>query len=128
MAITHVTALRNILADAVDNYINTTGTGEAQGDFVILDSAVVLARIDLQAPAFGAASSGVITLAGTPLTATAAASGTADLFELQDRDDGSVVLGTATLTSGGGDIELDNTNITTSQVVEVTSFTYTAPA
>jgi len=68
MAITHNTATRNVLADAVDAAINT-GSGTAT--LVIKDGASVSATINLQNPAFGAASGGTITLAGVTLSATA---------------------------------------------------------
>jgi hypothetical protein len=126
MAITHSTAMRTVLADAVDTAINT-GAGTAT--LVIKDGAAALATINLQNPAFGAASSGVITLAGVPLSdASADATGTADSFDIEDRDGTVVISGTVTASAGGGDIELDNTSINITQSVEITSLTYTAPA
>jgi hypothetical protein len=35
--------------------------------------------------------------------------------------------GTVTVTSGGGDIEIDNTSINSGQSVNITSWTWTAP-
>jgi len=126
MALTHSTAMRNVLADAVDTAINT-GSGTAT--LVIKDSSTVLATINLQNPAFGASSSGTITLAGVPLEDSSAdATGTADSFDIEDRDGTVVVSGTVTATSGGGDIELDNTSINATQSVSITSLTYSAPA
>ena len=126
MALTHSTAMRNVLADAVDTAINT-GSGTAT--LVIKDSSTVLATINLQNPAFGASSSGTITLAGVPLEdASADGTGTADSFDIEDRDGTVVVSGTVTATSGGGDIELDNTSINATQSVAITSLTYSAPA
>lgn len=125
MALTHSTATRSTLADAFDDVVNT-GAGTAT--LVIKDGATPLVTIDLQSPAFGAASSGVITLAGVPLSATASAGGTADGFDIEDRDGTVVASGTVTATGGGGDIELDNTSIASDQTVEITSLTYTAPS
>lgn len=124
MALTHSTAARNALADQIDALINT-GSGTAT--LVIKDGATVLATINLPNPAFGAASSGVITL-GSTSAATATGTGTADSFDIEDRDGTVVVSGSVTATSGGGDIELDNTSVTSGQSVEITSLTYTAPA
>ena len=127
MALTHVTALRNAIADAVDNYLNTTGSTDAGGDLVIKDAAVILSTHAFANPAFGAASSGVITLASVPIDASAGNTGTADAFAIRDRDNADAITGTVTATSGGGDIEVTNTSITSGQTVSLTSLTYTAP-
>lgn len=128
MAISHSTAARNGMADSVDASVNT-GTTDAGGDFVIIESAgpTDLVSIILQDPAFGAAAAGVITLAGTPLSNTAGATGTADTFEIRNRDNAVVIDGTVTATGGGGDVEIDNTSIASGQTVELTSLTWTAP-
>jgi len=124
MTLTHVTALRSTLADAVDAAINT-GAGTAT--LKIRASTTDLIVFNLQNPAFGAASSGVITLAGVPISTTAAATGTADNFQILDRDGTLLVSGSVTATGGGGDIEATNTSIATSQDADLTSLTYTAP-
>lgn len=126
MAITHATATRNVLADAIDAQVNA-GTADLGGDLDIKASSTTLVEITFQDPAFGAAAAGVITLAGVPLSNTAVAAGVADNFDVKSRDNVIIFTGTATLTSGGGDIELDNTNIAIGQTVEITSLTYTAP-
>lgn len=127
MAVTHSTTARNSIADAVDVDINS-GTTDTQGDLAILDGATDLVVINLQDPAFGAAAAGSMSIQGTPLSAVAVATGTADNFELRDKDNNAVVLGSVTGTGGGGDIELDNTAINSGQSVEITSLTYTAPS
>lgn len=128
MAVTHATALRSVLADAVDNYLNTTGSADASADLVIRASTTILVTFVLANPAFGAAASGVITLAGVPISATAGATGTADNFIIRDRDNASAVLGSVTATGGGGDITVSNTSITNGQSCSLDSLTYTAPA
>lgn len=129
MAITHSTAVRNALADAIDDQVNA-GTTDAQGDFVVQESAgpTDLIEWNLQDPAFGAAASGQITLAGTTLTTTADNTGTADQFEVRDKDNAMVYTGTVTATGGGGDVEIDNTSVSSGQSADLTSHTYTAPA
>ncbi len=129
MALTHTTATRNTLADEIDTLVNT-GTTDAGGDIIIEESAgpTTLATITFQNPAFGAASSGTITLAGVPLSNTASATGTANRFQIRNRDNTEVFRGTVTATSGGGDIELDNTSINSGQTVQITSLTYSASA
>jgi hypothetical protein len=128
MAVTHATALRTVLADAVDNYINTTGATDASGDLVIRASTTILVTFVLANPAFGAASSGVITLASTPIAATASAAGTADNFQIRDRANASAVAGSVTATGGGGDITVSNTSIANGQNCSLDSLTYAAPA
>lgn len=128
MAVTHATALRTVLADAVDNYLNTTGSADAAADLVIRASTTILVTFVLSNPAFGAASSGVITLSGTPIAATAAAAGTADNFQIRDRDNASALAGSVTVTGGGGDITVSNTSISNGQNCSLDSLTYTAPA
>lgn len=125
MAITHSTAARNALADQIDTLLNS-GTTDSAGDLVIQDGTTDLVVITMQDPSFGSASTGTITLQGTPLSGTAAATGTADSFELRDKDNTAVVSGSVTGSGGGGDIELDNTAINSGQTVEITSLTYSA--
>lgn len=127
MTVNHSTNTRNALADQVDTQVNAGGT-DAQGDLVLQDNTTDLVEFNLQDPAFGAASSGTITLQGTTLTATAGTSGTADTFEIRDKDNNMQVNGSVTATGGGGDIEIDNTSINSGQDVDLTSLTYDAPA
>jgi len=126
MALTHIAAMRNTLADAVDAAINT-GAG-TEGDIIIKAGGTTLVTINFQDPAFGVAAAGVITLQGVPLNANASATGVADGFDIRDQDNAVVVSDTVTGTGGGGDIELDNTSITSGQNVEITSLTYAASA
>ena len=128
MAVTHATALRSVIADAVDNYLNTTGATDASADLVIRASTTILVTFVLQNPAFGAASSGVITAAGTPIAATASAAGTADNFQIRDRANTVALSGSVTATGGGGDITVSNTSIANGQNCSLDSLTYTAPA
>lgn len=129
MAITHSTTARDALADQVDSLVNG-GTTDAQGDFVVQESAgpTDLIEFNLQDPAFGAAATGTITLAGTPISTTASATGTADQFEVRDKDNAMVYTGTVTATGGGGDVEIDNTSVESGQSAELSSHSYSAPS
>lgn len=124
MAVTTATALRNVLADAVDNYINTTGAGTAQT--VIRDGTTVIVSFDEANPAFGAASGGTITLNGTPIAANAVADGTVDNALLTARDGSTALACSVTATGMGGDIEVSNVNIANGQPCTLDSLTYTA--
>ena len=84
MSITHLTALRTILANAVATHVDT-GSGTAK--VRIRDSSTTLVDFNLADPAFGAgAVSGVITLASTPISATAVADGDADNFQIVNQN------------------------------------------
>lgn len=125
MSVTHDTAMRNTLADAVDNRINT-GAGTAK--LRLRASTTTIVDFDLSDPAFGSASSGTITLNSVPIAATAAASGVVDNAQLLDQDGVAAVACSVTGTGGGGDIEVSNPNIASGQDCSLESLTYSAPA
>ena len=126
MAITHTTTVRNALANLIDDQVNS-GTTDANGDLVIMTSGdVEVATLALSNPAFGAASSGTITLAGVPKSDTNATGGTAALFKFQNRDNTEVFRGS--VGTSGADLNLSSTSIGAGDTVQVTSFTYSAPA
>jgi hypothetical protein len=51
----------------------------------------------------------------------------AGYFSIMTANGNIYVQGNCTVTAGGGDLTLDNTNIAVNQVVNVTGFTLTAP-
>ena len=127
MALTLATAGRNAAASGFGTALNSgklkiyTSGGSASG--------TLLATFSFAATAFGTAATGTITAAGFPQTVAAAASGTAAAYELYASDGTTLVgSGTVTMTSGGGDITVDNTNIATGQNITLNSFTHTQPA
>ncbi len=125
MALTHVVAARNAMADALVDRVDL-GSTDATGDLEIMTSGdVEVSTHILINPAFGAAASGTAT-ADTIADDTSAAGGTAALFRFNDRNNGEVFRGTVTATSGGGDIELDNVTVGVGVTVSITSFTYSA--
>lgn len=127
MALTHVTAVRNAMADACVDVIDT-GTTDANGDLEIMTSGdAEVATLECSNPAFGAAAGGTAT-AATISDDTNAAGGTAALFRFKDRDNGEVFRGTVTATGGGGDIELSSVAIGATDTVSISSFTYSASA
>lgn len=122
MAITHPSAVRTAIANLIDDQVNA---GSTYGKLKILTSGdSVLVTITLQDPAFGAANTGVITLAGVPLSNTAAGTGTAAKFTVTDSDDN--IIFTGSVGTSGTDLTIDNTSINTGQTVTVSSMTYTA--
>ena len=86
----------------------------------------LLVTFTLDGTPFGAGSAGVATLADTPLSATAAATGTAGWFRLKGSG-GSTVLDGACGTSGA-ELNLSTTSITSGGTVEIASGTLTMPA
>lgn len=125
MAVTHATTLRSAIAAVVGEYVDSAGSGTPTLE--IRASTTVLIIFALQNPAFGAPSSGVITLQGVPISAVAVGTGTADNFILNDANGDPAITGSVTAVDGGGDIEVTNTNVVTNQAASLTSLTYTAP-
>lgn len=129
-------AAQNAAVDAVVDLVDVgagtavleirSGTQPADADDV--DAGTLLVSFDLSATAFGAAASGSAALQGTTLTTTADAGGTAGHFRIKDKDGTAVFDGDVTATGGGGEIELDNTSITSGQTVNITSYSVSIPA
>ena len=129
-------ASQQAAADAVVDRIDVGGAGSLKiysgsqpADADTTPSGTLLVTIPLAATAFGSAnSSGTASLASTPRTATAAATGTAGCFEIVSGGGLKVYAGSVTATGGGGDLTLDNTSIASGQTVNITALTYTQPA
>jgi len=124
---------------AVDAVVDRTDVGAGTASLRIYTGAqpadaddpatgTLLVSINLPNPAFGAAANGQAALAGVPLSANAVAAGTAGWFRIVARDGSTVLDGNVTQTGGGGDLELDNTNIASGQQVTINSLTVSIPA
>lgn len=131
MAIKMSTGVRNARLDAIESTIGTTAvlkirTGAAPADVATADAGTVLVTMTLPSDWLAAASSGSKAKAGTWQDTSADATGTAAHFRIYASDGTTAHLqGTVTATSGGGDMELDNTSIASGQSVTVTTFTLT---
>jgi hypothetical protein len=134
MATKLTNTIASLLADAIDNDVNTGGAGKiriyngtepATAD-TALSGNTLLADFALSATAFGAASNGVITLNGTPLTVAASATGTATFFRLFRNNATTVVL-QGTVGTSGQQLNLNTTSITSGVNVTITSGTVTVP-
>lgn len=132
MALTHVVAIRNQLADLVVDAFDVGATNaetrtqitKTAGDYTAPE---VLVEILLAAPpSFGAAAAGVATANGLPKETASVVTGTAVEFRQVDRAVAEVFRGTVTATAGGGDMEMISTLITTPEPVRITTYTYTA--
>lgn len=125
MALTHVTAVRNTLANAITTAVDA---GVGAGQVVIMTSGdVEVATLTMSDPSFGAAASGAIT-ANAISDDTSATGGTAALFKVTDSDGTEVYRGTVTATGGGGDLELSSLAIGAGDTVSISSLVYTASA
>lgn len=130
------TAARNSACDAVVDLLDAGAgagtikiyTGAQPASANDAASGTLLATITLSDPAFGAASTGVATMAGTPLSGTGVAAGTAGWARLADSTGANVLDGSVTATGGGGQIELATTTISVGVTVQITSGTVTMPA
>lgn len=91
------------------------------------DSGTVLATLNLPSDWLAAAAAGSKAKSGTWEDLAADAAGIAAHFRVYASDGVTChIQGTVTITGGGGDMTLDNTNIAVNQVVTVTSFTINA--
>jgi hypothetical protein len=110
-----VTPASGTSVDAAGNFgqlvIGTTGM------------ATVLATFTLQNPSFSFATR-TATLLGTPLTATASASGTAAVGQLRDKN-GTVIVPALTVGTSGTDIIINSTTITSGETCTCTAGTIT---
>jgi hypothetical protein len=125
MAVTHASATRNAVADAVVDRLDL-GTTNAQGRILIYTAALatLLATLNMSNPAFGNAASGVAT-ASAITSATAVASGTAAIAVFNDRNAAEVFR--CAIGTSGSDINLSSTTISSGDTVAISSLTYTAP-
>jgi hypothetical protein len=135
MAVRLSASLANTLANAIDDSFNAgsgaatikiyTGSQPATADTAA--SGTLLATFTLGDPAFGAASGGVITLNGTPLTVAAAATGTAGWFRAESNGGSTLTVLDGSVGTSGNQINLNTTSITSGVNVTITSGTITMP-
>jgi hypothetical protein len=133
MSVTYSSTLKTnrmqLVADLIAGKTQASSTGSATaGSLVIGTSSLsgatgVLATIALGTTP-GTVSGAVLTLSGTPLSATASATGTAAKAELRNNS-GSVIVSGLTVGTSGSDIILDSTSITSGQTVTINSGTIT---
>lgn len=133
MAIQLSETVRNARLDAVETAIGAAGilriydlSGSAPANCTAAITATLLAEITLPSDWMAAASGASKAKSGTWEDTSADNAGTADFFRIYASDGTTCHLqGTVTLSGGGGDLTLDNTNITAGQKVTITGFTLT---
>jgi len=128
------TATRNASCNAIVDLLDASGSGtikvydgsQPANANTAVSTQTLLATFTLASTAFGSASTGAATLASTPLSATAAATGTASWFRAADGAGTTVFDGSVGTSSA--DLVLNTTSITSGNTVQITSGTVTVPA
>ncbi len=127
MALTLSTTTRDAIADAVDAAINAGG-GAGYLEFQTSGD-VEVATITFDATAFGASSTGTITMASAPKSDTNATGGTMAKFKIYDNGAPGTLLITGTVGTSGADINFAGGLVVgAADTVELTSLTITCPA
>lgn len=125
-------SVRNARLDAIETTIGTSPiltirTGAQPATCATANAGTVLATMTLPSDWMAAASSGAKALSGTWQDTSADATGTAAHFRIHDSTGTTCHMqGSITATSGGGDMELQNTSIAAGQSITISSFTITA--
>ena len=135
MAIQLNVLTRNARLDTIESTNSTSCSlriysGAQPADCSTANSGTLLAHVLLPADWMGAAGSGIKAKAGTWEDATADGAGSAGHFRVYNSQatmDGTTCFmqGSVTATSGGGDMEVDNTVFATGQQFTITTFTLT---
>lgn len=134
MALRIPTAARNAACDAVVDLADAGAgaatieirTGSQPATANDAATGTLLATVTCADPAFGSASSGVATLAGTPLSTSGVAAGTAGWFRMKDSAGNTVMDGS--VGTSGAELNLNTTTISVGVTVTVSSGTVTMPA
>lgn len=131
MTLQFSTPARNARLDAIEvtggtNPLLRIYNGTIPANCAAAITGTLLVEQPLPSDWMAAASGGTKVKAGTWEDTSANGTGTATHFRIWDNAGTTCLLqGTVTLTAGGGDMTLDNTNIVTGQDVIVTGFTLT---
>ena len=121
------TTLRNTLADAIDDAVNS-GAGTSTAKFQNAGQTATYATCNLSATAFGAAATGVITLAGTPTDTSASAGTTTRLGFYDGATSPNLVFTLSVDDQGTPDVTISNNQLQLGDQVEISSLTITVPA
>lgn len=130
MALQYSDTYRNAMLDAFETSVGTDAklqlrTGAQPATCATADSGTLIAELTLPTDWMNAASGGSKTKLGT-WTGTAASGGTPAHFRVKNSA-GSTCHMQGSVGQGSGDLSLDNTTITASQTITISTFTLTAP-
>lgn len=131
MALQLSTTVRNDRLDSIETTIGASAQmkifdGTLPADCATADAGTVIATLTLPADWMAAASGGTKAKSGTWEDTSADATGTAQYFRIYESTGTTCHMqGTVTATSGGGDMEVDNTSFASGQQFTVSTFTLT---
>ena len=132
MAIQFSVTVRNARADAIETITGTSAILKIYGGTIPAScsaaiTGTVLATLNLPADWMTAAASGAKAIAGGPWQDTSAdAAGTATHYRIFASDGTTChIQGSVSMSGGGGDMILDNTNIALGQPVSITGYSFT---
>lgn len=131
MAIQLSVTARNDRLDSFETSVGASAnlylrSGAQPATCATADSGTLIATLVLPSDWMSAAAAGSKAKLGTWEDTSADADGTVAHFRIKDSTGTTCHMqGSVTLTSGGGDMELDNTNVTTGQQITITTFTLT---
>jgi hypothetical protein len=122
-------AIRNSMISQYETYLGTSPTIELRTGLVPasttdVDTGTLLAVITLPLDWLSAPVNGTVSLQGS-WVGTTISSGTATHYRLKNSSGITHEQGSVSITGGGGDLELDNTNLALNQIVQVTTWTRT---
>lgn len=131
MTIQMGTTLRNARLDQIETTVGVSAiikiwTGAQPSTCATADSGTKLVEFDLASDWAAAASSGSKALSSTPISATAAATGTAGYFRLYESTAATCHM-QGTVGTSGTDMIIDNTSITSGQTVQISSLSFSEP-
>lgn len=130
MTLQYSVTVRNARLDVIETTVGASPILEVRSgappvNCAAADTGTVLAAVNLPADWMAAASAGSKSKSGTWQDISADAAGTAGYFRI--KQGGTCHMqGTCTITGGGGDMILDNTNFAVGQVFTVVNFALTA--
>lgn len=132
MALQQSVTVRNARLDAIETAIGTSAvlklrSGSVPASCATADSGTVIATMNLPSDWMAAASGGSKAKSGTWEDLAADAAGVIGHFRVYASDGTTCHMqGTVTLSGGGGDMTVDNTNVTVGQGITVSAFSISA--
>jgi hypothetical protein len=115
----------NVLNSGYIEIYDSTGTGQPATPDVAVTTQVKLAKLTLNATAFGASAAGTKT-ANSITSSAALATGTATWFRAFKSDDATAVID-GTVATSGGDMTINTTSIVNGGTVAITAWTVSMP-
>ena len=124
MAITLSTSARDVSVEAISDLVDVGGAGTLE---IYTDSfGTLIAELTFSNPAFGGASSGVVTANAITQDTRANSTGTMGAFQYLNGEGSPLLSGS--VSASGGDINFNTTSVIEGDTIRVSSMTLTVPA